>query len=663
MRADTLLNKKEALKTPSGTLLGVFSMLLALALVTASASGAIELRDLVVTAGALIAFSALSYSAGRSERQLFRLLAALPLLCFAAVSCYAVVQLLSLGELTWFSESAGLLHLFGVAWLLALAFAFYALTGSLGFSVSALWSVSLVFGITNYTLQLYRGRPFLLIDLASIKTAMSVTDSYEFTVTPLFVTAAVLAVSSLGVMLWLCRLSRVPGRRPVRWGLRLLTAAAAAWYVWACLFTYMFAYSGIFINWDENEFEASSVMYFVVTAEKLNVAEPEGYSDEALDAIAEETPTNASNGVKPDIIVVMSEAFSDVSAIADFETNIDVTPFFDSLKGAENTITGTVYSSVFGGNTANSEYEFLTGDTMAFIPTGSVPYMLYVNYETDTLVSTLEAQGYTSTALHPYLASGWNRPSVYELYGFDEVYFKDDFENRSYLRNYVTDESDYENLIRWYEERPEDEQVFMFNITMQNHGSYTFEDFEPTVTVTGHESAFPLAEQYLSLINITDSATRGLLEYFSNVDEPVILLFFGDHQPRLDDGFYDLLYGHDATQLTVEELEREYAVPFCIWANYDINGYDAGELSINRLSSLLLEAAGLEETTYQSFLSELSGSWPVVNANGAMDAEGTWHGLHDPVFIGDEGIMNYRILQYNHLFDPAGVRSDIFALN
>lgn len=650
-------------KMPDAVLLGLFSMLSVSAFTAAAASGAVALPDYAFTAVLLASLAALARSAGCSGRRGAKLLAAVPILLFSAAGCYVFTQLLSLGEFTWISESAGPLHIYGTAWLLAMALIFYALTSSLSFSVTALWIISFVFGVTNYTLQLYRGRPFLLIDLASIRTAMNVTGSYEFSVTPLFAAACVFAAALLGTALWLCRAVRVEGVRPLRWLLRIAAAGASAWYIWACLFTYMFAYSGIFINWDENEFAGSSVMYFVVTAEKLNVKEPSGYSQETLDRISREITPSEAGGEDPDIIIIMSEAYSDVSAIADFETNIEPAPFLSSLKGAENTVTGRIYSSVFGGNTANSEFELLTGDSMAFIPPGSVPYMLYINYETDTLVSALESQGYSSTALHPYLPSGWNRPQVYSLFGFDEVYFKDDFENRTYLRNYVTDECDYKNLIRWYEEKPKDEKVFMFNITMQNHGSYTFKDFEPTVTISGHEGEFPLAEQYLSLINVTDKATEELINYFKDSEKPVVILFFGDHQPRLDDGFYDFLLKHSSSELTLEETESKRAVPFYIWANYDIDGYDAGEMSINQLSSLLLKTAGLKRTAYQDFLPELAETWPVINADGAMNADGEWYGLYDPVFTGDEMVQKYKILQYNHLFDPSGTRRDIFALD
>lgn len=431
--------------------------------------------------------------------------------------------------------------------------------------------------------------------------------------------------------------------------------------------------NGIYMNWNDNEFRASSVMYFFATASTLDIAEPEGYSEEALDGIvlhlmeeAEDGAWYASSGdgEDPDIIVVMSESFSDSRELGEFETDEPFFTFFDELEN--ESIHGHVYSSVIGGNTANSEYEMLTGDSMAFLPTGSVAYQTYINYPVGTLVSTLKDQGYSATMFHPHWSTGWNRVQVYGLFGFERTLWRDSFTSTSTLRGYTTDEWDYEELIKLYEEerakQDDDEGVFLFNITMQNHGGYTNKTFNETVHISGHEGRFPITEQYLSLIRLTDEDTRSLIDYFRGVDREVIILFFGDHQPNLEKGFYDLAYGHNTSTLPLSEFQRKYITPFYIWSNKGLEARDEGYTSINYLSQLLLETAGLKNTPYGYFLSDLQEEWPVINANGAMDSEGNWYYLTDEEFTGDEDIQTYRILQYNRLFDPAGYREELYTI-
>lgn len=633
-------------------------MLYAAAFCVAAASGVIGLADLAITIALSAVFIVLTYFLCRTE--LSAPLSLLPILGFCAVSAYVAMQLLSKGSFTWFTDVGGPLHIMGVLWVLAL-FGLFAAIGGGRFGVIAGFSVSLMFGIANYTLELFRGRPLLAIDITSIRTAMNVAASYEFTASPIFILGFALAITS-ALYAWSLCPGKYSGYLILRRLTRLVCLIFTVWYLWLCLGTNFMYRNGIHINWDENEFEDSSIMYFIVTAQKLNVSAPYGYSADALDELTASIDNGsvANEGKKPTIIVIMSEAFSDLTQINDFGTNIPVTPFIDSLT--EDTIRGYVYSSVLGGNTANSEYEFLTGDTMGFIPTGSVPYQLYVNYEADTLVSTLEDQGYSSTALHPYMSSGWNRVQVYDLFGFDNVLWKDDFQDKTYLRNYVTDESDYENLISLYEQRDTSQPAFFFNITMQNHGSYNFEDFDPQVNITGHEGEFPMAEQYLSLLNITDAATQELIEYFAADDEPVIVLFFGDHQPNVDDEFYDMLYGHDSSDLTLEEKQRRYTTPFFLWANYDIEEQDGITTSINYLSHLLLETAELQTTDYGTYLKTISEEWPAINANGVMDADGVWHSLYEELTAYNSELLSYRMLQYNRLFDLADYRSELFQI-
>ena len=334
---------------------------------------------------------------------------------------------------------------------------------------------------------------------------------------------------------------------------------------------------------------------------------------------------------------------------------MDAMPFLRSLT--ENTVKGYAYSSVFGGTTANSEYEFLTGNTTAYLPAGTVPYQMYVSDGDPTLVSQMKALGYRAVAAHPYRSSGWNRPAVYEDFGFDEVYFESDFQDRTYMRGdastgYVTDQSNYENLIRLYEEKEAGEPLFLFNITMQNHSGYqmSWEGLPREVWLTGElEGRFQTVNQYLSLIYQSDRAAEYLVDYFSQVEEPTMILFFGDHQPQVATNFYTDVLGFEPDTALAE---RKQMVPFLIWANYDIPEAQGLELSLNYLSALLMDTANLPMTGYQKYLLDLWQTVPVVNTVGVRDAEGAWHGEHEALPPETEAaVEEYQMLLYNNVFD------------
>ena len=132
----------------------------------------------------------------------------------------------------------------------------------------------------------------------------------------------------------------------------------------------------------------------------------------------------------------MNESFTDMSIYDKLQINGETLPFYNSLS--ENTIKGWMYSPVTGGGTANVEYEFLTGNSTAFLPSGTVPYQLYVKDRQASLVSLMSELGYETTAFHPYVSSGWNRPLVYSYMGFDHQIFEDDMQNPEYVRGYIS---------------------------------------------------------------------------------------------------------------------------------------------------------------------------------------------------------------------------------
>ena len=203
----------------------------------------------------------------------------------------------------------------------------------------------------------------------------------------------------------------------------------------------------------------------------------------------------------------MDESYADLRRLGEhFQTNIDVMPYFDSLQ--ENTIRGFALSSVYGGGTANSEYEFLTGNSLAYLPAGCVAYQQYLPEDAYSMVSSLRDRGYATVAMHPYYASGWMRNKVWPQLGFSETYFLESFPQQNLVRRFVSDQEMFEKVVRRYETRDRSRPLFLFGVTMQNHGGYRYygENYMTEVRLRGFTQAYPRAEQYLTLIHETDKA-------------------------------------------------------------------------------------------------------------------------------------------------------------
>ena len=545
-----------------------------------------------------------------------------------------------------------------------IAWTLYLLIGRMTTALRIELALALAFGLTNHYVMAFRSTPFVPWDLLSVRTAASVAQNYDFTPTPRMIVVTVLFVLLMVAVRVLRKVPRI--KLPIRLGSAVLCGLALCLFVNALQqetfqnkhYLYPFLFTPAYMT-KVNGMAVTFAMDLAYVA----VDKPEGYSAEEAQKTLEqygntdnvfaddEENTNdaknrgedANNKDLPNIIVIMDEAFSDLAVVGDLETNEDYMPFMHKMQqGADHTITGYAQVSVCGGNTANSEFEFLTGNTMSFLPSGSIPYQQYITKDTPSLASYLASLGYETYAQHPYYASGWNREKVYPLLGFEHLNFIDDYANKTYVRKYVSDDADMQHIIDTYENKEDGKPAFIFNVTMQNHGGYTdaFSDLSEDVHATNYNSE--VLDRYLSLIRLTDQSLEKLVDYFSNVDEKTVIVFFGDHQPsdtvaaQVQDSM--LLPGESVPD---EQLRKRYQVPYLVWANYDIDGATQQNTSLNYLSAEVLKAAGVPTDAYQNFLLDLQKSYPVMSAAGRTDASDA-----------DENMLStYKKLQYYNLFE------------
>lgn len=517
----------------------------------------------------------------------------------------------------------------------------------------------MIIGLANYYVLSFRSAPIMPWDIYSLGTAFSVADNFSYELEK----ETIVIIIGFCVLLFLesrCRVRLGTGRKKLRIGM-ILISSLLIWNYTDMVQDENFIgefglYDKLFTPTVMNKRDGN-IVAFLMELEYLNVDKPEGYrAEEIADILDGETagtsetdiPVTAQAYHRPNIIVIMNEAFSDLSVLGEFETNIDYMPFLHSLQeGADNTVTGMLNVSVLGGNTANTEFEFLTGNTMAFLPQGSVAYQQYVNGEVPSLASWLKSYGYKTVAMHPYYASGWERDEVYPLLGFEEFYSIEDFKGEEKVRNYYSDSACYDKITEIFEEKG-DAPLFLFNVTMQNHSGYTekFSNFFPDVKVRGAQSE--ALNTYLSLIRLSDNSLANLIYYFQNVEEDTVIVFFGDHQPTAYVSNPILqLNGKDGNNLTEEEEKLRYQVPFLIWANFDMEEQTGVETSANYLGGMVLEKSGLKLPSYQQQLQLLRQEYPVISSIQVMDKEGNGSTAEEI----EDAFQLYRQMQYYLLFE------------
>ena len=575
-----------------------------------------------------------------------------------------IIPVLNFWLLEWFTHNPFETMKPYVQWMNVALFWFsalflFGLTGRVSRALGIQTVFCIIYGLANYFVLEFRGAPIQPWDILSIGTAASVADNYEYKLDKDALTALI-GLLVLLVMEFFLR-AGFPRSGKKR---RIWIARTAL-----CLVTGLlcFGYTKMLHNEDfvqkklrlydklftptTIQFKNGTVTAFLMELQYMSVEKPAGYSeDSAKEALASYETADVPERT-PNIIVIMNEAFSDPAVLGQFSTNEDYMPFVHSLlDGAEDTVSGLLNVSVKGGNTANTEFEYLTGSSMAFLPYGSIPYQQYIKDETPSMASWLSDFGYRTVAMHPYRAAGWDRNKVYPLMGFDEMYFEEFYEDSALVRKYVSDEADYEKLIRIYEQKEPGEPLFLFNVTMQNHSSYNdwadYDNFTPDITADGIDS--DVLSAYLSLMKLSDQAIEELVQYFSEEEEDTVIVFFGDHQPT-DSVINPILKlnGTTSSALSPEEEAGRYQVPFFIWANYDIEEESGLNISANYLASRTLDAAGLPKPGYFSFLTELEKQVPVISANHVSLSDGTFSAADE-----QDGLLNeYRTFQYYQLFE------------
>ena len=535
-----------------------------------------------------------------------------------------------------------------------------------------IWAfICIMFNIVNHFVYEFRGTPAMASDIATVGTALEVADGYKIQFN--FYTTVALVMLFDFIML-----GRVIKCEPVfkkvshrLCGIAVMAIVSVTGFS-QLVMTDMVSNRGLYLslfNPMRSYQQYGSIACFTRSI-KLSVPEkPNGYSLKKVEEITSKyiSDTVDPNKKRPNVIAVINEAFSDPQVLGDIETNEDYMPFIHDLMKNGNCVSGTTYASIVGGQTANTEYEFLTGNSMAFLPKGTVAFQLYLRHAMPSLVTELKSEGYTgNSATHLQKARNYNRDKAYPLLGFDKFY---DYTNMGVpfvkMRNNATDQCTYDNITHDYEQQRKstDAPYFGYTMTIQNHSSYDvpFDNFDDKRIVVENADA-PDLGYYLSLIKYSDEMFENLINYYKNTDEPIVILLTGDHQPRIHDESMDSITNGEWRNWNDEEMMRRYEVPFLIWANYDIDKKTVEKTSMNYLQTILMETIDGELTGFQKFQQDLQKEIPVLTSNGYWGADGKFYSVDDKNSPYYDLIQEYAMLQYNDMMDYKNRVEDFFEL-
>lgn len=388
----------------------------------------------------------------------------------------------------------------------------------------------------------------------------------------------------------------------------------------------------------------------------LQVAKPEGYTEDAIDDIvAEVTPTTTQTD-KPNIIILMNESFTDPARYKNVGYTEDLAPFFHKLQ--KTCTNGYMMGNQYGGGTANTEFEILTGYTVSYMPLGGVPYQQYFNQSQPSYASYLKTQGYNTLAIHSYEKHFWNRDTAYPSMGFDEFISDSGFDkDAERKRGYISDLEVSKMIIKQYEDnKTTGNPLFIHAVTVQNHVEYQPDQYAKEDEITLTSNPF-FADQagafvtYLTGVKYADQALEYLADYFNSIDDPTIIIFFGDHLGKI--GSYGAVDYITAGYLTPEESAQNtfdfYSTPYVVWDNYsDTEAVNEAPIGMYQLLPTITDEYNLPRPAFFNFLLQQQKSFRGCAQSIYLDAEGK------PVKTVSDAVLaqekKYIMLQYDNFF-------------
>lgn len=526
----------------------------------------------------------------------------------------------------------------------------YAIVNRLHVVIILCSLLSTVLAVANYYVVQFRGMPLSTKDFKNLGTALTVVGSYRFQMDKRVAVTLIL----FGLMILTALYMRKRGKnrsRTIAIGIRniLLSLACSGGFLYICFFAEWSLKPKNTFGWSwelaYHQYGYLAESLEILEASLTMVEKPEGYSEETAAQLLGEIETEETGAEEqlPTIIFILNESWYDLETIVELECEQEIMP---EINGTVNAVQGYCVVPTVGTNL--SEYELLTGNSLQLMQ-GITPFNSLNMSGSESLVSVLKEAGYDTTAMHPAVATNYSRNIAYPAMGFDHILFEEDFTTVELYgeRPHLTDSAAYQTLIQQFEENKENGPQFLYLLTIQNHGGWEVNDQEyDTVSLENDFGVYrEMTEEYLSCIQLTDQAWKELTEYFSSVDEPVLICMVGDHAPS----FAEILARYWSSCSEEELMILLNATPYIIWTNYDLELQELGNISMNYLGSAILDMVGINTDAYYNYMAELRQSIPVLSSfNLYITADGIQYAYSDKNEYSEQ-IQNYFIMEYDRI--------------
>ena len=303
-------------------------------------------------------------------------------------------------------------------------------------------------------------------------------------------------------------------------------------------------------------------------------------------------PVSESSLPTRNVHVIVLESFWDPLKLGNIDFSADpLDPEFRKLW--RQTGHSHALSPVFGGYTANSEFELLCGFPVTH---DSVFFEGRLRRDVPCLPAHLASAGYATHASHPNSAAFWNRVNAYRRIGFEHYWSQKDFAADDMVREFLSDESLFRQVLaRLGDDIDGPQPVLNYVLTYFGHLDYPLNATRPQVITASNGKA--MAEAYANTVYYKSREVMAFIKELRARDPDGLIVMFGDHLPNLGPNFANYadagLLATNRAEFDAEMFRTLTATPLIV-----IDGKRGprklGDVPIYQLPSLILDLLGDE---------------------------------------------------------------------
>lgn len=506
----------------------------------------------------------------------------------------------------------------------------FSLTGRLSISLVLGSLIPILIAYANAQKIIHRSEPIVLSDITIIKEAINMVLTEGFGLSKkLLLYVVIFIILSIILILYLKNFKINIKQRAFLMIIVLVSSVG--------LFKTVYSSSEIYNSLPRLQEEETNiaqsyndkgVIYCLIyNRDTHKINKPSNFNSKYIEDIKKDFEYEEAKS-KPHVVMIMGEAWTDLSENPnlEFKENMDPMRYAKEIM-KESLVSGHIIAPSYGGGTANTEYDSITGNSTLLHNEGVFTSYSAVRDKRKSITQVFNNNGYSTIGIHPGLDWFYNRNNVYHHFGFDEIYFSKDFINPEMKGGYISEGETTKFFLEKFDKALKSgNPVFEFGVNIQNHSPFSLDKYgyvEDSFTskIDLDKEDKEILESYFIGMRDMDIQIKEMTDYFNSIDEPILFVYYGDHQPYLNADFNMLIkLGIFDGEETAEKIEPIYTTPFFIWANDNLkNNMDIDNLeldtkiSANFLGSMALEAIGLEKTDYfYSYLSDLRKEMPVI---------------------------------------------------